>query len=63
MTHRDPYTLTMAELESRIETILEWPRTYGDALDNDPRCGCDPECPYDDVMELDRALAILAVAC
>lgn len=59
MTHRDPYTLTKAELDERIQQMLgTWPRNLNDALDNDPRCDCDPDCPYNDPIELDRAWEI-----
>jgi len=56
MTHpTNLATLGKTELDKRIRVMEAWPTDYADALDNDPRCGCDPECPFDHVDDLEAA--------
>lgn len=56
MTHEPVDALTREQLGARIDQLLLWPRNPADALDRDPRCDHDPECAFNDVIELERLL-------
>lgn len=50
--HEPIESMTDAELQARIELLEGWPKDYADAIDNDPRCGCDPDCPLNNITRL-----------
>jgi len=54
--HEPIEVMTKAQLGARIDTLLLWPHNPVDALDRDPRCDHDPECAFNDVIELERLL-------
>jgi hypothetical protein len=54
--HRDLADLTDDELEARRDRLDEWPTSTDDALNHDPRCGCDPDCDYDSIAAIESEM-------
>lgn len=62
-THRDPHTVSLIDLDDRIVELENWPRSLGDALSRDPRCGCEEDgegarCDWDDINTLEHVYAV-----
>lgn len=60
MAH-DLSTISNKAIEARLTQLDRWPMNYADAIDNDPRCGCEADgegaaCVWDDVEALGAEL-------